>query len=159
MMNLLFSSTPMAIITLVFWAIVIILSLIVEFQTTELVSIWFGVGAIPSLICAFFEVSFAIQFVVFAVVSGLLVLVTRPLVKKFNQKSTIPTNADRLIDMTGVVISEIPADGKGKVSINYQEWSAISNSHICIKVGDEIVVKEIAGNKLVVELVSYEEIN
>ncbi len=158
MMQILFSNAPLAIITIVFWAVVIILSLIVEFETAELVSIWFGVGAMPALICAIFEVNLGIQIAVFAVVSVFSVLVTRPLVKKFNKKNTIPTNSDRLIGMTGVVVGEIPSEGKGKVKINYQEWSAITNMHTQIPMGTEIVVTEIIGNKLVVEPVKEIEV-
>lgn len=154
----LFNNNTLAIISIVFWAVVIILSLIVEAETSDLVSIWFGVGAIPSLVCAVFEVHISIQILLFAVVSGLLVLITRPLVKNFNRKNTIPTNSDRLIGMTAMVIETIPSDGKGKVKVEFQEWSAISDSHISIEVGTQVVVKEIRGNKLVVELVTDSEI-
>ena len=88
----LFNNNTLAIISIVFWAIVIVLSLIVEAQTSDLVSVWFGVGAIPSLVCAVFEVHISIQILLFAIISGLLVLITRPLVKNFNRKNTIPTN-------------------------------------------------------------------
>lgn len=154
----LFNNNTLAIISIVFWAIVIVLSLIVEAQTSDLVSVWFGVGAIPSLVCAVFEVHISIQILLFAIISGLLVLITRPLVKNFNRKNTIPTNSDRLIGMIATVIEAIPCDGKGKVKIEFQEWSAISATHSLIEAGTQVVVKEIRGNKLVVEIVTDSEI-
>lgn len=158
-MEMLFNNTPIAITAIVFWAVVIIVSIIVEVETAELVSIWFGIGAIPSLILAIFEQNIGIQFAVFAVVSVILILLTKPLVKRFNQKNTIPTNSDRLIGMTAKVLKEIPIDGKGLIKIDYQEWSAISKTNTVIPVDTEVVVVEITGNKLVVEPVTEIEVN
>lgn len=148
---MLFNNPTLAITMIAFWAVVIIVSLIIEFQTAELVSIWFCVGAIASLICAIVEINIGIQMLVFAVVSLVLAFATRPLVRKFNIKNTIPTNSDKLVGMVGKVTVAIPSDGKGKIKINYQEWSAITKETVLINVGTEVVVKEIIGNKLVVE--------
>lgn len=149
--------STMSIIYIVVWGIIIVISLIAEFNSTDLTAIWFGVGAIPALICAIFNVSLAIQVLIFAVVSVALVLCTRPLVKKFNQRETIPTNSDKMIGMVGKVTRNIDPDGKGEVKVNFQLWTAISESETTIEVGSEVVVKEIIGNKLLVEKVG--EIN
>ena len=154
--NMLALSTT-AIIAIVFWGIVIVVSLIAEFNTSDLTAVWFAVGAIPSLVCAIFEVGLAIQFIIFAVVSVVLVLCTRPLVKKFNKRETIATNVDKIIGMVGKVIKEILPDGKGEVKVNYQLWTAISKNNVSIEKDCDVVVVEIVGNKLVVEKV--EEIN
>ncbi len=135
------------------WGAIIILALIAEAQTTELIAIWFGVGAIPSLVCAIFEVPVGLQILIFAVVSVVLVLCTRPLVKKFNQKATIPTNADKMIGMVGKVTKAIEPDGKGEIKVNFQLWTAITKGTKEIEVGSEVVIKEIIGNKLLVEQV------
>lgn len=154
-----FQNPTVSIISIVVWAIIIIISLVLEAETAELIAIWFGVGAIPALVCAIADVDIAIQIIVFAVVTVVLILCTRPLVKKFNQKATIPTNVDKLIGMVGKVTKEIPIDGKGEVKVNYQSWTAITNGSKPIEFGAEIVVKEINGNKLVVELVEEFDVN
>lgn len=155
---LLFDNVPLSVVSIVVWGITIIVTLIVEAETAELVSIWFTVGAISALICAVCETPIYIQALVFSLVSVILIILTRPLVKKFNLKNTIPTNSDKLIGMTGVVTKEIPVDGKGEIKVSYQDWSAISNTKKLIPVGSEVVIKEITGNKLVVEPIEEIEI-
>ena len=41
-----------SIVAIVVWGIIIVVSLIAEFETTDLTAVWFGVAAIPALICA-----------------------------------------------------------------------------------------------------------
>lgn len=155
---ILFDNVPLSVFSLIFWGVVIVLTLIIEAETTELVAIWFSVGGIPALICAVFETPIYIQILVFSVVSLVLVFLTRPLVKKFNLKNTIPTNADRLIGMVAKVTKEIPVGGKGAVIVAYEEWSAISNISQVIEVEQNVLIKEIVGNKLLVEPIQEIEI-
>ena len=79
------------------WAGVVALSLIIEFITQELASIWFSGGGLIALILAACKVGIAWQIPVFVVVSFALLLATRPLVKKFIKKEKVATNADSLI--------------------------------------------------------------
>lgn len=146
-----------SIVAIVVWGIIIVVSLIAEFETSDLTAIWFGVAALPALICAIFEVGLGIQVLVFGVLSVILVLATRPLVRKFNKRETIATNSDKIIGMIGKVTKCIEPDGKGEVKVNYQTWTAITSGSVSIEEGSDVVIKEIVGNKLVVEKV--EEIN
>ena len=50
-------------ITLV-WTIILVIAVIVEAITIDLVSIWFGIGAIAALICHFFGVGEVLQIVI-----------------------------------------------------------------------------------------------
>ena len=59
--------------------------------------------------------------------------------------------------MIGKVTKCIEPDGKGEVKVNYQTWTAITSGSASIEEGSDVVIKEIVGNKLVVEKV--EEIN
>lgn len=158
MLNVLFSNPTTSIILIVVWSVIIIASLVVEAETSELVAIWFGVGAIPALVCAIFDTKAYIQLIVFAVVSILLIAATRPLVKRFNQKNTIPTNADKLIGMVGKVSQDIVPNSRGEVVVNFQTWTAITNQSETINKDEEVTIKEIVGNKLVVEKIKEVEI-
>ena len=157
-MLILFDNPTLTIVSLVAWGIVIALGLIIEVETTELVAIWFSAGAIPALICSAFETPIYVQLLVFAVVSLVLILITRPLVKKFNIKNTIPTNTDKLIGMIGRVVKEVSINEKGTIYVNYLEWAAITKSTRILKVGEDVVIKEIIGNKLSVEPIEEIEI-
>lgn len=155
--NLIFALSTTAIIAIVVWSLVIIVSLIVEAETSELVAIWFGVGAIPSLFLAAFEIKVYIQLLVFVIVSLTLVLVTRKLAKRISDPTT-KTNAEGMIDRIVVVKQTIPSMGKGSVVVGNQEWTAISDSLVDIAEGSKVIIRSIQGNKLSVTKVEDIEI-
>lgn len=135
----------------VIWAIVIIATLIIEFETANLVSIWFAAGGLTGLICAICHLDLWIQIVLFAIVSGLFVIATRPFVKKISDNKTILTNADRLVGMTAIVTKEIKEGIRGEVLVEYQKWPAISKENKEFKVGDHVIITEISGNKMIIK--------
>lgn len=135
------------------WIIVIAVSIIIEEQTAQLVSIWFGVAAIGGIICVLAGVDIIIQIVVFAALSLILIFLSRPLAKKMMQNTEIKTNADRLIGMKGRLTKAITEDEKGEIKIDYQRWTAVSVNNKPINENELVVVKEIQGNKLVVDLI------
>lgn len=136
--------------TTLFWLGALIVFLIVEASTASLVSIWFSVGALSSAIAAYFGASDTLQIVLFAVISAICLTVFK---KFFNSKITPvhePTNADRLIGATGVVIEDIdPIKGTGTVKACSQIWSA--RAEYPIKKDSVVEVCEIKGVKLVVK--------
>lgn len=79
------------------WIGLIVIFLIVEGLTAGLVTIWFAVGALAALIAAMFHAPLWLQLVWFFAVSIAAFAVTRPLVKKYINNRTQPTNADMLI--------------------------------------------------------------
>lgn len=139
------------------WAIVIVGLLILEFQTADLVSIWFIIGALISGVSVLFGSPIWLQIVIFVVVSGICILATRPLAKKINSKDTIPTNADSLIHKVAVVTKEIKNGEKGEVKVDFKLWPAISNVGE-FKEGDKVIVQSIIGNKLQVAKIEEIEI-
>lgn len=145
-------------VAIIFWTIVIVGAIIVELQTSDLVSCWFGVAGIICLVLSFCSVNIVTQMVVFALVSTILVIATRPLLKKFNNNEEIPTNVDKLIGMIGVVTKEILVGEKGEIKVNFQRWTAICKRGYSFEEGQKVVVKEIEGNKLVVDIIEEIEI-
>lgn len=131
------------------WLAVVIFSLVVEFMTTELVSIWFFVGSFISMILALCNVDEAIQVIVFVAVSLLFMLIARPFVKKWTKRNEIKTNVDSLVGRIALVTEDIIDGNRGVVKLDSQEWSAISNEDI--KAGVKVVVLSIEGNKLIVK--------
>lgn len=144
-------------IMLAVWTIVIVGMLILEFQTADLVSLWFIVGGLVSFISVFFNAPIWLQILLFAVVSGVCILATRPLAKKINSKDSLPTNSDRLIHKVGIVTKDIKQDEKGEVKVEYNYWPAISNEQE-FKVGEKVVIQAIIGNKLLVQKIEEIEI-
>ena len=93
------------------WIGFAIVMAICEAATTQLVSIWFVVGAVAAAVTTIFTPNIFIQLIVFLAFSAAALLITRPITKRLkNKTNTVGTNADRLIGKTGVVISEIKSN-------------------------------------------------
>lgn len=131
------------------WIIVILILTVLEISTVGLVSIWFIASALVSLILSFFIESFYIQFAVFVILGLILLITTRPLLTKFIKPKNSSTNLDRVIGMTGIVTEEISKNTVGEVKVDGKKWSAISNKKIAV--GQEVIIKDIEGVKLIVE--------
>lgn len=131
------------------WLAVVIFTLVIEFATTEIVSIWFFVGSLISMILAICKVDPAIQIIVFVVVSLLSLVIARPFVKKYTKRNEIKTNVDSIVGRIALVTEDILDGNRGVVKLDSQEWSAISNDNI-VK-GSKVVILSIEGNKLIVK--------
>jgi len=116
-----------------------------------LVSIWFAGGALVALILEFFGVEVWIQVTAFILVSGLLLAMTRPIIKKYITRERYATNADRIIGMIGVVTQDINnVSAAGEVKVDGKFWSARSESGREIPLGAQVNIVTIEGVKLIV---------
>lgn len=131
------------------WILIIILLTLVEIMTINLTTIWYVVSAIVSLIVAFFSKNFMLQFGIFAIVGTILLLTTRPFLKKFMVKKKEPTNSDRVIGMEAIVTEVIDKNKIGEVKVDGKRWSAYANQKI--DVNCVVKVLSIDGVKLKVE--------
>ena len=134
----------------VLWLIALIVFAVGEAITVGLTSVWFAVGA---LIAAGFGAALWLQVVVFLALSGVTLLLVRPLAKKFLTPRYQATNADRVIGATALVTEEIDnLKGSGLVNISGQVWTARSAHDVVIQPGREVKVLRIEGVKVFVEL-------
>lgn len=142
------------------WLGIAVILAIVEVSTTQLVSIWFVVGAVASAISTAFTDDLTIQIIVFVLVSAICVIITRPFVKKITKNKKTSTNADSLIGKTGIITIEVNNTlAQGQINVSGQIWSArSSNDKQILSVNEKARVKEISGVKLIVEPVeNFEE--
>ncbi len=145
-------------IMLIVWLIVVGLGIIIEAQTSDLVSIWFSLAGAVAIVCALAGVEIYIQILVFAIITLILVIATRPFIKKLTNNTEVKTNSDKLVGMVGIVEADIEPNQKGIVRVEFQEWSAVSKKNILIEKGTRVVIMEIVGNKLIVDSVEEIEI-
>ena len=131
------------------WLAIVIISLVLEFLTSEVVSIWFAVGSFVSLILAICNVNEAVQVIIFVAVSLLFLVCARPFIKRWTKRNEIKTNVDSLVGRIAVVSEDIIDGNRGVVKLDTQEWSAISSDNL-VK-GTKVVVLSIEGNKLIVK--------
>lgn len=137
------------------WLAVIILGVTVEAFSLSLTSIWFAVGALGALVAASFGLSIGVQVGIFVIFSALLLVLLRPFFRRFLKTETEPTNADRILGQTAVVIEDIDnAKETGSVKLIGQIWTARSVSGQGIAAGTEVRVREICGVKAMVEPLS-----
>ena len=145
----------MELFMLIFWIVLLVVFVIIEAMTPQLVTIWFALGSFAALIANILHAAEWIQWLVFITVSAVAVLATRPLVKKFSKPNSQPTNADRCIGKTAVVTEEIDnIMSKGAVTLNGLEWSARSEDDSVIPKGSRVTVIKIDGVKLIVKILN-----
>lgn len=157
-MILLLSQMEFQILFVVFWIVLLIILVGIEFATQDLVSIWFIIGSIGAIICAAFNLPFLVQFFVFLGISIILLFATRPLTKKFMKREIVRTNFDRLVGMTAIVTKDIKKDELGEVKVEGLYWRAYSPVGDEFKEGERVYINAINGTKLVVSKIE-EELN
>ncbi len=135
------------------WLAAIVLFVVVEINTMALTTIWFAGGSVVAFIAALLGASVKIQLVVFLIVSGILLLFTRPFATKYINKGTVKTNAASLVGKKARVTAEINNQlSQGAAVVGGQEWTARAEKEAeIIPVGEMVLIKEIRGVKLIVE--------
>lgn len=139
------------------WLGVFVVALIVEGVTTELVSVWFAVGALVALPFGFFK-EFWISIIVFVVVSTVALIFTRPIVRRITQRRERKTNVDDVIGKKLKTITDITKFDAGEVKLNGIVYTAIlrDNDDKTISKDKIVEVVSIKGNRLVVKEIEGE---
>ena len=133
------------------WAAVIAIAVVVELLTTQLVCIWFAGGALAGLIAYFMGAELWLQVILAAVVTLVLLIATRPFVRRFLEKNKTPTNADRVVGQTAVVTERIDnVPEQGRVTVLGSDWRARSADGQPIEKDTRVKVQRIEGVKLIV---------
>ena len=136
------------------WLIAFVVLLIVEGIIPGLVSIWFAAGALAALLVSLYVDIIWVQGLVFLVVSLALLVLTRPLAKKYVNSRITPTNADRIVGSDCVVVEEIDnLLGTGAVSADGKVWTArMDTADGKAPKGAVVKVLRIEGVRLIVSL-------
>ena len=135
-----------------FWIVALVAFVIIEALTAQLLTIWFAVGSVAALIAELLGAQVWLQWTVFVAVSAVVLIATRPFVKKLTKQKLQPTNADRCIGEIAIVTEKIDnIAGKGAVKVNGIEWSARTQSGETDESGNTVKVIKIDGVKLIVE--------
>ena len=140
------------------WLGLMILFLIAEGATVSLVSLWFAAGAVVAMFAALLGAGVWLQTGLFLVVSGALLLMLRPIVRRYLVPKITPTNVDSLVGSTGLVTEAIDnVTASGHVKLGAMEWTARSTTGENIPQGALIRVDRIEGVKVYVTPVNVPE--
>lgn len=135
---------------IIFWVIMLVVTLIIELTTEQLVSIWFSGGSLIALILAICNVPWYIQLLVFSLVSLICVAIVQVILFKKRKKSkNLKTNVDSLIGEKILVIKDVSPEVLGEGKYRDVVWSLKSDTEIGKDEYAEIV--SIEGNKLIVK--------
>lgn len=140
------------------WLGLVILFLIAEGATVSLVSLWFAAGAVVAMFAALLGAGAWLQTGLFLVVSGALLLMLRPIVRRYLVPKITATNVDSLVGSTGLVTESIDnVTASGQVKLGAMEWTARSTTGEDIPQGALIRVDRIEGVKVYVTPVNVPE--
>ena len=138
---------------IIIWTVLIVLSVVVEAITTQLVSIWFAIGSLAALVIAVCELPFYAQIIIFFIVSGITLAVFWILKNKFSHSSPPQkTNYDRIIGQEAIVTLQIDnVAGSGQIVVSGQHWTARSCDDIVIDNATRVEIVAIEGVKAMVK--------
>jgi len=124
---------------------------ILEMLSLDLVLAMFAGGAIAGAIAYWLGASVAVQCVVAALTSVLLLATLRPwLLRRLKARMPlVETNAAALVGRDAVVVSTVTVEG-GRVKLNGEVWSARADASQAIPPGTEVRVSRIDGATAVV---------
>ena len=108
------------------WLVLLIVFIVVEGVTAELVSVWFAVGAAVAMLISAFGAGTLWQVAAFLVVSGLCMLGLRQAVKKRVTPKSTATNAELNVGKLATVIAPVCSTQPGRVRLDGVDWIAKS---------------------------------
>ena len=136
-----------------FWLIASGIFFIAEVITTGFLVFWLGISGLITMCVSFFTDNLIIQTTIFVILSAILILATKPFVKKFVNKdnNNEKTNAFSIIGKKAIVIKDINSiNGVGQIKVDGEVWSAEGINGSNTEKGTEVEVTKIDGVKAIV---------
>lgn len=135
----------------VFWLIAVIGLVLLEASTVQFVCIWFAGGALVSLVMFLFGATISQQILGFAVASLILLICTRPFVRKMTKNTDTKTNFDSLIGKTAVITGATNNFGEdGEARAGGKFWTVKTEDGATLSEGENVIIERIEGVKLIV---------
>lgn len=128
---------------IMFWAIVTVTMAILEIIIPGLVTIWFACAGLVLVLISEMVKNSTAEFFIFAVTALLLVIFTRPALKRWIEVRKKAYEGEG----SETVIENITEDGKYEVRFKGILWTAIS-PYIFVK-GEKVIIDGFEGNKII----------
>lgn len=134
----------------VIWLVAAGVLLLAELFTLTFVLGLFGVAAAVATVVAALDVAVPGQLAAFAVASGVLWWLIRPLERAHRQQPALPTGTAALTGRKALVTTEVTAH-TGRVKLGGESWAARAlNPGLVLAPGTHVTVAEVDGATLVV---------
>lgn len=135
----------------ILWLVLLVVFLIAEAATVSMVSLWFAAGTLAALLVDLLGGAVWLQVTAFVLVSAILLLLLRPLVRRYVTPKLTATNKDAVIGSAGLVTVAIDnVAAAGQVKLGGMVWTARSTSGAPIPEGTPVRVDRIEGVKVFV---------
>ncbi len=139
----------------ILWAILGVVLIIAEVFTFGFVLFWFGIGAFAAVLISWLGFGFGLQFLVFAIVSIALTVLSRKIFASFYQHddaNLLKTGIDTLPGQVGTVTSASKGALKeGAVKVYGSTWTAFpADSSTILNEGEKVEVVRVEGSSIYV---------
>lgn len=133
------------------WIAIIVLSVIIESATDQLISIWFVPGAVICTVMDFLKAGIVWQVLVFLVISLVGILFIRKRLMRLKPGQDTKTNIDAIVGEKCVVTEKIDNfAGCGQAKVKGQVWSARGlGDEDVFEVGEVLRIVAIEGVKII----------
>lgn len=128
---------------IMFWAIVTVTMAVLEIIIPGLVTIWFACAGLVLVLISEMVKNSTAEFFIFAVTALLLVIFTRPALKRWIEVRKKAYEGEG----SETVIENITEDGKYEVKFKGVLWTAVS-PYIFVK-GEKVIIDGFEGNKII----------
>ena len=135
------------------WTGILVICIVIECFTFSLTTIWAALASVPLIFISRTSLSLQVQILIFAVITLLLIIGTRPLALKLLRKEK-NENINNLEGQKVIVTKKITATEKGEAKAsNGVIWTAKSNNSSEIEKDSVSRILQSEGNTLIVELI------
>ncbi len=127
------------------WGILCAAFMLIEIAIPALVSIWFALAALVTLVFSFFIKDMLLLSLIFSILSLIFILALKPFCKKYIKPTEkLKLGEVRIISFTEFVQDKYIYDVRYKGGV----WTAISEKKY--DDGENIEIKEFEGNKIII---------
>jgi len=138
----------------ILWLVLGVAFIIAEIFTLGFVLFWFGIGAIAASIAGFLGAGLGLQFLIFAVVSIALTVMSRTIFQRYlptNEGEAIRTGVDALPGKVGTVTGTSKgALNEAAVKVYGSTWTAYPIDDVALTEGEKVEVVEVRGSSIYV---------
>ena len=134
-----------------FWLIIAVVLTIIEVVTLGLTTIWFALGALVMIFLSFTPIPFAVQILIWLLISSALLYFTRPYAIRKLKVGREKTNADSLLGKKALVVKKITKFEKGEIKVNGIIWGAKTDTEEDLEKDSECEIVKIEGVTAVVK--------
>lgn len=139
----------------ILWSLLGVILIIAEIFTLGFVLFWFGIGAFTAALAGFLGFGMVVQFIVFAVVSIALTVMSRTIFANYfshNDETAVKTGIDALPGQIGTVTSASKgALNEGAVKVYGSTWTAFPvNGEAALTEGEKVEVVSVKGSSIYV---------